>query len=208
MSTPRLSDAEARVLASLVEKSITTPQYYPLTQNSLQAACNQKSARFPVMSLSEREVGEALISLEAQNLVRRDDRSGRAVKWRHLFQHELLLKPPVMAVLATLMLRGPQTLAELRSHAAPLGGPEDIAGVQAALHDLSDRAEPMVTELARQPGQSSSRHAQTLSSVPELPTAPMAPAPAPSSGLEQRVAELEARVAELESRLSAQHPPS
>ena len=201
MSESRLSEQQARVLASLVEKSITTPQYYPLTQNGLVAACNQKSARHPVMSLSEREVGECLIALESMNLVRRDDRSGRVVKWRHQFQHELLLKTPVMAVLTALMLRGPQTLSELRSHASPLGGPDDIAGIQAALDDLSDRAEPLACALPRQAGQSSQRYAQRLSPVADIPAA-AASATSSSSGLEARMAELEARVAELESQLS------
>lgn len=204
MTALQLSETEARVLASLVEKSITTPQYYPLTQNSLVAACNQKSGRHPVLSLSEKAVGEALLGLEQMNLVRRDDRSGRALKWRHLFQHELLLKPPVMAVLATLMLRGPQTLAEIRSHAAPLGGPDDIAGVQAALDDLADRAEPMASALPRQAGQSAQRYVQNLSPQPEFLEIP-ASGRVTSSDLEARVAQLEDRVAELEARLAANH---
>lgn len=206
MSAAPLSEAQARVLASLVEKSITTPQYYPLTQNSLAAACNQKSARYPVMSLSEHDVGEALISLEGRNFVKRDDRSGRVIKWRHQFQHELLLKAPVMAVLTALMLRGPQTLAELRSHAAPLGGPEDIEGVKAALADLEDRAEPLARALPRQAGQSSQRYLHTLSPAPELPVQTEAAGSNPRAALEARIEALEARVETLEARLAAQEP--
>ncbi|MGH8519538.1 MAG: DUF480 domain-containing protein [Panacagrimonas sp.] len=116
-ATLTLDPIEARVIASLVEKSVTTPQYYPLSVNAVLVACNQKSSRDPVMSLTEGEVGAALARLESQRLAKRDDQGSRVPKWRHRFQHELLLKEPVMAVLVTLMLRGPQTLAELRANA-------------------------------------------------------------------------------------------
>lgn len=209
MSTLLLSPSEARVLAALVEKSITTPQYYPLTVNALMMAANQKNSRHPVMSLAEGEVGAALNTLEAQSLVQRDDLSGRVPKWRHRFQHQLLLKPQTMAVLATLMLRGAQTVAELRANAAGLGGPAEAEGVNAALADLGDRAQPLVQQLPRAPGQAAARWVHLLCGAPtaaELaePLARPARAAEPESSapsraeLEQRLEALEARVAELE----------
>lgn len=202
-----LTPVEVRVIACLVEKSITTPQYYPLTVNAVVVACNQKSSRDPVMSLAEGEVGATLNRLEELRLAKRDDNSGRVPKWRHRFHHELLIKEPAMAVLATLMLRGPQTLAELRTNAAPLGGPSEAAGVQAVLADLSDRAQPLVSALARQVGQSAQRYVQLLAPDSGLETAEIEPevleASAPGTpSLAQRVATLEARVAELEAKLA------
>lgn len=207
--TLTLSAVEARVIASLVEKSVTTPQYYPLSVNALVAACNQKSSRDPAMTLSESDVGAALIRLEEMRLAKREDQLSRVPKWRHRFHHELLIKEPAMAVLAALMLRGPQTLAELRANAAPLGGPADVPGVQAVLADLADRAQPLTASLARQPGQSAQRYTQLIcpeaaadlqhGPVEALETATADPG-APS--LAARVAALEARVAELETKLA------
>lgn len=210
--TLALSAIEARVIASLVEKSITTPQYYPLSVNALAAACNQKSSRDPLMNLGEGEIGAALNRLEELRMVKREDQISRVPKWRHRFNHELLLKDAPMAVLAVLMLRGPQTLSELRANAAALNGPADIAGVRAALEDLADRAQPLIAALARQPGQSAQRYTQLI--CPEtsagLQTGPVesvaASAGAPSAvSVAERVAALEARVAELEARLT---PPT
>lgn len=213
-----LSAAEARVLASLVEKSIATPQYYPMTVNALMLAANQKTMRHPVMSLSEGEVGAALNRLETLELVSRDDRSGRVTKWRHQFQHQLLLQPPALAVLVTLMLRGPQTAAELRANAAPLGGPAEIEALRALLADLADRAQPLVQTLPRAAGQSAVRYAHTLCGAcapaeePEPARPAPAPAPAPTASelaeLRARLQALEARVAELEARLAPAQPGS
>ncbi len=213
MSQIHLSPNEARVLAALVEKSITTPQYYPMTVNALMMAANQKNSRAPVMNLSEGDTGAALNQLEAEKLVTRDDNAGRVPKWRHRFHHQLLLKAPTMAVLATLMLRGPQTPAELRANAAVLNGPPDAEGIQAALNDLADRASPFVMQLGKQPGQAAARWVHLLSGAPtaaeisEAVSRPMRaaePAPAPSrSELEARLAQLEARIDELERRLTA-----
>lgn len=208
-----LSPAEARVIASLVEKSIATPAYYPMTVNALMLAANQKTSRHPVMSLGEGEVGNALARLEELKLAARDSFSGRAQKWRQQFLHQLLLKPPTQAVLVALMLRGPQTVAELRANAAGLNGPGDEAGVRAALDDLADRAQPLVTALARAPGQSAQRWAHRLcgdaSLTPAEPEASPPPATAAPGRLEQletRVATLEARLAELERQLGLASP--
>jgi uncharacterized protein YceH (UPF0502 family) len=208
--TLQLSPAEARVLASLVEKSVATPQYYPMTVNAIMLAANQKTSRNPVTSLSEGETGAALNALEQQKLVARDDFGGRVPKWRHHFHNQLLLKPPVMAVLATLMLRGPQTLSELRANAAGLGGPADFDGLNAVLADLADRAQPLTLLLPRASGQKEARYAHLLSGQPAASTA-VDDAPPPRAAsmdrsapgmaeIVERISALEARVAELEQK--------
>jgi uncharacterized protein len=210
-----LGATEARVLAALAEKAITTPQYYPLTLNALMLAANQKNARDPVMKLTEGEVGAALNRLQELGLCARDDTLGRVPRWRHQFQHHLLLQPPPFALLLTLMLRGPQTVAELRANAAALGGPADAAATEALLADLADRAQPLVVLLPRAPGQKEARYAHTLCGPPSLPEpaapsrvavppSPAAPREAPAqsgpaiAALEQRLRLLEERVAALE----------
>lgn len=205
MTSLQLSVTEARVIAALSEKSITTPQYYPQTVNAIMLACNQKSCRDPVMALREGDVGAALLDLQEKGLAQRDDAGSRVPKWRQNFQHHLLLQPPVFAVLLTLMLRGPQTASGLRGNAASLGGPAEAAGVEAALKDLSDRAQPLVVLLPRGHGQKESRYAHTLSGPPEASAATeaAAPEPAPMRGpiteLEERLKALEERVAALEA---------
>jgi uncharacterized protein YceH (UPF0502 family) len=210
MSELLLSPAEARVVAALVEKSITTPPYYPMTVNGLMAACNQKTVRSPVMSLSEGEVGSALLSLEERRLVARDSFSGRAQKWRHQFMQQMLLKPATQAVLVTLMLRGPQTPSELRSNASALGGPTEADALTAVLNDLADRAHPLISLLPRAPGQKESRYAHTLCGEVALSTAeefeaaaaPASRVPAATAAaLEARIEALEARITDLEQRL-------
>lgn len=204
MTTPlQLTPVEARVIASLAEKSIATPQYYPMTVNAIMLASNQKSSREPVMQLKEGEVGGALLDLAEKGLTRRDDAGGRVPKWRQSFQHHLLLQPPAFAVLVTLVLRGPQTQAELRSNAAALGGPTDAEGLARVLADLADRAEPLVVLLPRGHGQKESRHAHTLCGPPELPAAEPLPAEPPRASLaelEEKISALEARVAALEAK--------
>jgi len=205
-----LTPAEARVLAALVEKSILTPQYYPMTVNALMLAANQKTVRSPVMSLSEGDVGAALNRLERDRLAVRDSMSGRVVKWRHQMQHQLLLKSPELAVLAALMLRGAQTGSELRANAQVLGGPADAEGLQTVLASLHDRAQPLVTELPRGAGQKEARQAHLLCGTPTPGVALVAPdlrshgvaADEAPSQFEQRLRALEARVSELEQRLA------
>jgi uncharacterized protein YceH (UPF0502 family) len=205
-----LTPAEARVLAALVEKSILTPQYYPMTVNALMLAANQKTVRSPVMNLSEGDTGAALNRLERDRLAVRDSMSGRVVKWRHQMQHQMLLKTPELAVLVSLMLRGAQTGSELRANAQPLGGPAEAEGLQTVLASLHDRAQPLVTELPRGAGQKEARLAHLLCGAPTPGAAPVAPdlrpqTPAADDGLlqlEQRLRALEARVGELEQRLA------
>ena len=206
MSIPELSESVARVIASLVEKSISTPDYYPMTVNGLRAACNQKSQRHPPLQLTEADVEQALRDLETLGWASRDDRFGRSEKWRQQFQHQMLLKRETQAVLVTLMLRGAQTAAELKSNAAYIGGPADAAAVDAALQDLADRSTPLVSQLPRQSGQAATRWAHRLCGEPEVEAAiPPAAGRASSSGaateaMEARLAALEARVAALEAQ--------
>jgi hypothetical protein len=207
-----LTLAEARVLASLVEKSIATPQYYPMTVNAIMLAANQKNSRNPVTHFNEGEVGAALTRLEQEKLVARDDHAGRVPKWRQRMQNQLLLKPASVAVLATLMLRGPQTAAELRANAQGLGGPTDADGFAAAIADLEDRAQALLMLLPRAAGQSAARYAHLLCGAAQAQSAaarleasaPSHDAPARSSvaELEARVQALEARLAEIEQRLA------
>lgn len=209
-----LTANEARVISALVEKSITTPQYYPMSVNAIMLAANQKSSRNPVMNLSEGDTGAALNRLEEQKLASRDEYSGRVVKWRHRFNHQMLLQSQPMAVLIALMLRGPQTVAELRANAANLAGPPDAESMQKAIEDLSDRAQPLIMLLPRAAGQKEARYAHTLCGTPAMPepshveeaVAPPPPRPARPdvTALEERIAALEARVAELERRAQNQ----
>jgi uncharacterized protein YceH (UPF0502 family) len=207
MSNLRLSPAEARVIAALAEKSIATPQYYPMTVNAIMLAANQKTSRSPVMSLTEGEVGAALTQLETQRLCSRDPFAGRVPKWRHQLQHQLLLKPPEFTVLLTLILRGPQTAAELRANAAVLGGPSEPVELQQVLTSLNDHTEPLVVALPRAPGQKESRYAHCLCGVPQDALFELPADTTPDVALEPRsgtrAAELEARIAKLESRITA-----
>lgn len=196
-----LSPSEARVVAVLVEKSITTPQYYPMTVNAIMLAANQKTSRHPLMTLGEGETAGALNRLEERKLVVRDSFSARAQKWRQQFLHQMLLKPQTQAVLVTLMLRGPQTLAELRANAAGLGGPGDDEAVHAALDDLADRAQPLVLALARGAGQSAQRYAHLLCGADAIPAAAVTAEPRETRHESGRIDALEARIAALEARL-------
>ncbi|MFL6467976.1 MAG: YceH family protein [Pyrinomonadaceae bacterium] len=159
-----ITETEARVLGSLVEKQLTTPEYYPLTLNSLIAACNQKSNREPVMSLSETEVTTALDSLREKNLVYTFHGStSRTVKYKHVMPSVLELEPSAVAVLTLLMLRGPQTVGELRGRSERLYEFRGLDEVQQALDDLAKRDDPFVVKLERQPGQKDARYAHLLS---------------------------------------------
>lgn len=208
MSEIQLSAAEARVVAVMVEKSITTPQYYPMTVNAIMLAANQKTSRHPVMNLSEGDVGAALNRLEELKLVTRDSFSGRVQKWRQQFMHQMMLKPQTLALLTTLILRTAQTAAELRANAQPLGGPTDPEAFSAALADLADRATPLVVQLSRAPGQAASRYGHSLCGAADA-IAFEAPAVEPGRGavgpdlsaLLQRIESLEQRVHTLEREL-------
>ena len=160
-----LNEVEARVVGSLVEKQITTPEYYPLTLNALVQACNQKNNRDPVMSLDEPQVMGAVESLRDKNLVYVFYGStSRVPKYKHMLPEVFHLDSRQVAVLSVLMLRGPQTVGELRERAGRLAEFTTLGEVEEALQSLAaDESEPLVTKLVRQPGQKEARYAHTLS---------------------------------------------
>lgn len=157
-----------RVLGALVEKQVTTPEYYPLTLNALTLACNQKNNRNPVTSYSENEVAQALETLREKNLTYVFHGStSRVPKYKHVMPEVMHLSPPETAVMCVLMLRGPQTIGELRGHGARLHtftSLEEVDGTVNAL--ISHDPDPMVVRLPRQPGQKEARFAHLLSGAP------------------------------------------
>ena len=156
-----LSPVEARVLGALMEKEITTPEYYPLSLHALTNACNQKSNREPAMQLGEEEIRRALHDLESQSLVRSIAES-RATKFEHRLQEQFNFYRPEAAILCELLLRGPQTPGELRARASRMHPFEDLEGVQAALERLAKRTPPLVAVLARQPGTKEARYGHLM----------------------------------------------
>ena len=204
----QLTPVEARVLGSLIEKEITTPEYYPLSLNALLAACNQKSSREPVMTILEDEARSALRSLEDLDLVSVDHGS-RVQRYEHRARTVFHLRRDETAILCLLLLRGPQTPGELRGRADRLHTFDDIGAVASALGRMAapgeQRAEPMVLQLPRQPGMKEQRYAHTLGDPAELASA-AAPGTsvvnAPTgTNLAERVAHLEAEVAALRAAL-------
>jgi uncharacterized protein YceH (UPF0502 family) len=166
---PPLSLLETRVLGVLVEKSLTTPDYYPLTLNALLAGCNQKSSRHPVLNASEGEVQMALDALKHHTLVvESSGASGRVSRYAHNMHRVLHLAPPVVALLASLMLRGPQTPGELRVNCDRLYRFTDISSIEAYLDEMAERSSgALVRKLSKQPGSREHRYAHLLSGEPE-----------------------------------------
>jgi uncharacterized protein YceH (UPF0502 family) len=156
-----------RVLGCLIEKELATPEYYPLTLHSLASACNQKSNRDPVMSLAESDIAPALDALRFKQLALVSAEGGRVAKYRHILAEKMRLSPAEMAVLAEILLRGPQTLGELRGRAERMHPFPDIAGVELVLEELMARTPPVVARLPRQPGQKEQRFAHLFSGKPE-----------------------------------------
>jgi len=203
--TPPLSEAEARVLGCLIEKESTTPENYPLTQNATVTACNQKTSRNPVMKLDPGKVGQALRSLEQRGLV--DSEYGaRAARYFHRADAGLKLTAAQRVLIGLLLLRGPQTLAELFSRSERMHRFDDLDDVAWNLERLAGHEPPRVVRLPRGPGQREERWMHRLSgpvdTTPPEPR-PAAPATPADDELEQRIAELEERVADLESRLGS-----
>src|SRR5919109_193952 len=160
-----LTDIETRVLGSLIEKQVTTPEYYPLTLNALTLACNQKNNRNPVTSYSENQISEALESLREKNLAYVFYGStSRVPKYKHVMPEVMHLSSPEMALMCVLMLRGPQTLGELRGNASRLHDFAGLEEVEQTLNGLIAREpDPLVARLPRQPGQKEGRFAHLLS---------------------------------------------
>lgn len=208
----KLDDIQARVLGSLIEKEITTPEYYPLSLNALVNACNQKSSRDPVMQLAEVDVRSALFSLEELKLVSRSD-DARVAKYEHRTREILNLRRPEIAVICLLLLRGPQTPGELRSRSERLYAFDDIGSVQSTLERLmreeAETGQPrdaLVSLLPRQPGEKEARYAQTLSALPVIDATREAVQSVKSdriSLLETELASLREKIVDLESRIAA-----
>lgn len=198
-----LNAVELRVLGSLIEKGITTPEYYPLSLNALVNACNQKSSRDPVMELTESDVRTALFEMEQTGLVR-VLADGRVSKFEHLAYGKLSLGRPEIALLGLLLLRGPQTAAELRSRAERMYSFDDNAAVTAVLERMAARDQPLVTQLARQPGGRESRWTHLLDgNVEGAAEANTSAANEVRSDAQERLAALEALVKSLEERVRA-----
>ncbi len=197
-----LTPLEARILGVLVEKQATVPDTYPLSLNALVAGCNQKTARDQVMSVADGDVLAAIDALKLLSLVFEGSGS-RVVKFEHNMGRVLGVPGQSVALLATLMLRGPQTAAELRLNCERLHRFADISSVEGFLDELADKEPPRVVKLARAPGARESRWAQLLcgDAPPPKPAqeAQEAPAATPSQWeqLEARVAALEEQVAAL-----------
>jgi uncharacterized protein YceH (UPF0502 family) len=199
-----LDQIETRVLGSLIEKQITTPEYYPLTLNALTAACNQKNNRNPVMSLSETDVEQALDTLREKNLAYVFHGStSRVPKYKHVAPEVLQLNPAELAVMCVLMLSGAQTVGEIRTRGSRLHDFKDLEEVDETLRGLSTReTEPMVVKLPRQAGQKDARHAHLLSGPveteqavgEELSTRSARSSPERVERLEQQVEALNAEV--------------
>ena len=200
--TAPLTPHEARVLATLMEKSRTVPDSYPLTLNSLVAGCNQKSSRDPVMQLTDGEVQEALDALRRRTLVQ-EIGGARVARWEHNFSRGVGVPDQSAVLLSLLMLRGPQTAGELRINAERWHRFADISSVEAFLHELQERGEgkggPLATLLPRAPGAREPRWAHLLCGPVDTAAAPPAlPAFAPDpDALAHRVRMLEAEVSDL-----------
>lgn len=200
-SASPLMPVEARVLAVLIEKEKTTPDQYPLSLNSLTAGCNQKTSRSPVMSLAESEVQAALEALRERELVSDGyGNSGRVLKYSHQFTRGFKVPGAAVALLAVLILRGPQTVNELRANCERLYPFPDASAVEGYLDELAARpAGALASKLPRQPGAREQRWAHLLCGVPAL-----VDSPDQSSGPDwsARVVRLEIEVAELRSQVN------
>jgi hypothetical protein len=211
----QLSALEARVIGSLIEKAITTPDQYPLSLNALTNACNQKSNRDPVLDLDERTVQETLDSLVKKHLVLEKSGFGsRVQKYQHRFCNTgfgtLEFTPQQTAILCELLVRGPQTPGELRTRASRMAEIHEVSEVESALEDLATRPDgPFVVRLPREPGRRDSRYAHLFSGEVAVPAeAPheeprAATSAEPRSSLQARVEQLERQVAELRQELEA-----
>ncbi len=198
-----LSDVEVRVLGSLIEKDITTPDYYPLSLNALVNACNQKNNRDPVMTLDEDSVRAALDSLQAQRLAGpAHGADSRVTKYEHRLQEIFNFDRREVAILCVLLLRGAQTPGELRGRAERMYRFEELEDVHATLDRLSQRQPPLVAVLPRQPGTKESRYMHLLSG--NVAPAEVAPARtlSSSSAADDRIASLENEMAELRRGLA------
>jgi hypothetical protein len=208
-----LTEIEARVLGALLEKEITTPDYYPLSLNSLVNACNQKSNRDPAMNLDEVSVRDALRKLQDNSLARSVSAAdSRVTKYEHRLQEAFNFDRREAAIFCELLLRGPQTPGELRTRAERMHPFDDLSEAQSAIQRLMNREPPLVKVLARQPGTKESRYIHLLSgdatpisstTEPQTPAAPQREKTDEFSRLTSEIAELRTEVADLKQQFSA-----
>lgn len=192
----KLSAVEARILGSLIEKQLTTPEYYPLTLNALVAACNQKTNREPVTNLTDDETEKALDNLKARNLVYVFYGStSRVPKYKHLVPQYYEIDERETAIICVLMLRGAQTLGELRERTGRIYSFSGLGEVNETLDELIKRENPLVAKLERQPGQKEARYIQLLTENSEAVASPSTP---PENG---KVEKLEQEIESLKSEL-------
>jgi len=198
-----LDPIQCRVLGCLVEKELATPEYYPLSLNALTNACNQKSNRAPTMQLTEAEVVEALAILRKKQLAHQSAEGVRTTKYCHNLDGRLHLEPADLAILAELLLRGPQTVGELRSRAARMCNIGDFQAVEAVLENLMERQDPLVVLMPRQPGRKEQRFIHLLAGEPdvEIPITTPEIQGMSSPGGDERLLQLENEVAALREEL-------
>lgn len=196
---PILNPIEARILGCLAEKKELTPDVYPLTLNSAHAAANQKTAREPVMALEIVEVRRALGTLEQKGLVRQAFAS-RVERYEHLLAQKFSLTQNQIALVALMLLRGPQTAHELMARAERMARFPSIEDLRGELDMLIGRRPPLVQLIERAPGQREERYAQLLTGAVAVPTA-LPTTQAPASDMEMRVAALEEQVAALSEQV-------
>ncbi len=164
-----LTFEEIRIIGSLIEKELTTPEYYPLTVNALKNACNQKSNREPVVSFDEKTIEAMLDKLRDKALVRRVTGSDiRVPKYRQNFTEEMKFSSEEIAVMCVLMLRGPQTPGEIKSRSGRMFNFESLAQLDGVLQSLTNREKPLIIKLPRQTGMKESRYAHLLSGMPDF----------------------------------------
>lgn len=197
-----LTPVQARVLACLMEKKETTPEQYPLTLNALKNACNQKTARNPVTAYTEGEIGHTLRELESLGLVS-ETWGARVAKYEHHVGKKLNLHSKGLALLCPLMLRGPQTLSELKTNSHRLYEFDDLDDVNFMLQRLAEHEPPLAKSLPRQTGQKEIRFAHLLCGEPEIPEPAARVASHVSSGLAGRMDALEEEVALLKEEIAA-----
>jgi uncharacterized protein YceH (UPF0502 family) len=198
---PQLTPVEARILACLMEKQRTTPDQYPLTLNALVLACNQKTSRDPVMNLEVGEVGHVVNTLRDRGLIYASF-AGRTERYDHKMASSFHLDRQEQAVLCNLMLRGPQTLGELRTNTGRMAEFADLPAVAEVVRHLSERDTPLVTQLAHLPGKREDRFAHLLCGEPrqEVPSPSAGAAAGPAAG---RPDPRDARIAALEMQVTA-----
>ena len=200
-----LTQTETRVLGCLVEKDLATPEYYPLTLNALTNACNQKSNRDPLMQLEETHVVRALDNLRRKQLAHQSAEGVRAAKYCHNLDGLLRLDQEEQAILAELLLRGPQTIGELRNRAERMCAVGDLQAVEELLHNLADREIPLIMRLPRQPGRKEHRYTHLLAGEPDIEQEVLTIPEAARTRVraeDDRVSRLETEVVELRDELA------